>query len=130
MGIVTITYLGDPDTRAQTVRLRAAARPARLQLGRPQLVGDRLRASGTVTNLARGVVRLQLEFDHAGETRVLRLRAPIRNGRWTLNEQLSAAQMAQIGQRNGALHSYTLFTGYVEQRVRGEMRSFQVLGDR
>ncbi len=84
-----------------------------------------------MTDLARGVVRLQLKYDHAGETRVLRLRATIAsNGRWSLDERLSAAQMAQIAQRNGTLHSYTLFTGYLQQRVRGEMRSFQVLGDR
>jgi len=29
--------------------------------------------------------------------------------------------------RNAA--SYTLFTGYFQNRVRGEMRSFQMLGD-
>ena len=42
--------------------------------------------------------------------------------------QLSAAVLAQIGGRCGTLHSYTLFTGYIERRIRGEMKSYQVLG--
>jgi hypothetical protein len=28
------------------------------------------------------------------------------------------------------VHSYTLFTGYLPTRTRGEMASFQVLGER
>jgi len=28
------------------------------------------------------------------------------------------------------VHSYTLFTGYLPERMRGEMRSLQVLGPR
>ena len=35
-----------------------------------------------------------------------------------------------IAQRSGTVHSYTLFTGYMPRRVRGEMRSFQILGSR
>jgi hypothetical protein len=129
-GIITISYDGDADTRPQTVRLRAANRPAQLRLSRPRIVGNRVQASGTVSRLARGVVRLQLEYDRGGQTQVLRFRAQIRNGRWSLNERLSPAQTIAIGQRNGTLHSYTLFTGYLQARMRGEMRSFQVLGDR
>ncbi len=41
-----------------------------------------------------------------------------------------ATEAYAISQRRGTLHSYTLFTGYYQQRMRGEMRSFQVLGDR
>lgn len=129
-GIITITYAGDADTRSQTVRLRAANRPAVLRLARPRIVNDRVQASGTVSRLARGVVRLQLEYVRSGVTQVLRFQAPIRNGRWSLNAQLSAAQQAAIAERNGTVHSYTLFTGYLQARMRGEMRSFQVLGDR
>ncbi|MFP5363283.1 MAG: integrin alpha [Thermoleophilia bacterium] len=128
-GIVTITYAGDSDTRPQTVRLRAASRKANLQLERPQLADGRLRAAGSVNELARGVVRVQLEYVHGSETKVLRVHAPISNGRWSVNHRLSAAQLAEIGQRIGTVHSYTLFTGYLQQRMRGEMRSFQVLGD-
>lgn len=129
-GIVTITYAGDSNTRPQTVRLRAAIRPAVLRLERPRIVDGRVRASGTVSTRARGVVRLQLEYDRGGNTVVLRYRARIRNGQWSLNAQLSAAQLAGIAQRRGTVHSYTLFTGYLQQRMRGEMRSFQVLPDR
>ncbi len=129
-GIVTIEYLGDADTRPQTVRLRAASQQARLQLNRPTITDGRLRASGTVTTKARGVVRVQLQYDFLGETRLIRFRAKISNGRWQLNEKLSDNVRAGIAQRSGTVHSYTLFTGYFPRRVRGEMRSFQVLPDR
>ena len=122
-GIITITYLGDADTRPQTVRLRAANRPAVLRLQRPRIVNDRVRASGTVSNSARGVVRLQLEYDRAGDTEILGFSAQISNGRWSLDERLSAAQQAGIAQRRGTVHSYMLFTGYLQARMRGEMRS-------
>jgi hypothetical protein len=38
--------------------------------------------------------------------------------------------VGQIAARRGVLHSYTLFTGYLPARIRGEMASFQVLGER
>ncbi|HWC27656.1 MAG TPA: hypothetical protein VG474_13790, partial [Solirubrobacteraceae bacterium] len=79
---------------------------------------------------ARGVVRLQLEYDRGGQTRIVRFRAPIADGRWSLSRQLSPTVLTAIAQRSGVVHSYTLFTGYFEQRIRGEMRSFQVLGSR
>ena len=129
-GIITITYRGDADTRPQTVRLRAAHRPAQLRLSRPRIVDGRLRAAGRVSDLARGVVRLQLEYDRGGQTRIVRFRARIANGRWALNRQLSERVRTGIAQRAGSLHSYTLFTGYYPRRMRGEMRSFQVLGPR
>ena len=130
-GIITITYAGDADTRPQSVRLRAANRPAVLRLSRPRIVDGRIRASGTVSERARGVVRLQLEYDRGGRTRIVRFRARIGdNGSWSLNEQLSQTERTGIAQRQGTVHSYTLFTGYYQARMRGEMRSFQVLGDR
>ena len=129
-GIITITYAGDADTRPQTVRLRAAPRPALLRLERPRIVNGRVQASGSVSALARGVVRLQLEYVHGGQTAVLRFAAHIRgDGRWSLNEKLSETALQGIAQRQGTLHSYTLFTGYQQRRMRGEMRSLQVLGD-
>ena len=129
-GILTISYAGDDDTRPQTVRLRAANQPAALRLSRPRIVDGRIRAAGTVSGRARGVVRLQLEYERGGQTQVVRFRARISGGRWSLNERLSAADLAGIGERQGTVHSYTLFTGYLPARMRGEMRSFQVLGDR
>jgi len=130
-GILTIAYGGDADTRPQTVRLRAASRRADLRLGRPTLSADgRLRASGTVSRLARGVVRVQIEYVVDGSTTTLQFLARIRNGRWSLDERLPQPVRNAIARRTGTVHSYTLFTGYYPRRVRGEMRSFQVLGPR
>lgn len=130
MGIITIAYRGDADTRPQTVRLRAASQQARLQLERPTITGGRLRASGTVTKRARGVVRVQIEYVVDGKTTTLQYLAPIDDGRWSLNQQLSQSARNAIARRKGTVHSYTLFTGYYPRRIRGEMRSFQVLGPR
>ncbi len=130
-GIVTISYRGDADTRSQTVRLRAASRPAELRLRRPTLsAGGRLRAAGTVSDRARGVVRVQLEYVVDGATRTRQYTARISDGRWSLNQQLSQTIRDEIARRSGTVHSYTLFTGYLPARMRGEMRSFQILGPR
>ncbi len=129
-GIVTITYKGDADTRPQKVRLRAAAQRADLRLSRPTISAGRLRAAGTVNRDARGVVRVQIEYVVAGKTTTLQFLAPIRDGRWSLNRALSKSVRDAIARRTGSVHSYTLFTGYLRERIRGEMRSYQVLGDR
>ena len=131
-GIITITYNGDADTRSQVVRLRAANNPANLRMTRPTITSSGfLRADGTVTRRARGAVRVQLEFVNSsdGETVTLERAATINpRGRWSLNAPLSASLRAQIAARCGTVHSYTLFTGYFPLRIRGEMRSYQVLG--
>jgi len=129
-GILTIRYRGDADTRPQTVRLRAANRQAQLRLARPRIANGRLRASGTVSDRARGVVRVQIQYVTAGTAHTREFKARIDDGRWSLNEQLSATVRTAIAQRIGTVHSYTLFTGYLPARMRGEMRSFQVLGPR
>ncbi|CAA9518895.1 MAG: hypothetical protein AVDCRST_MAG53-3167 [uncultured Solirubrobacteraceae bacterium] len=126
-GIMTISYPGDADTRPQTVRLRAASRQADLALERPRLQNGRLRASGTMAQLARGVVRVQIEWVNNGETTTLQRTAQITDGRWELNVKLSDVVARAIAGREGTVHSYTLFTGYLPRRVRGEMRSFEVL---
>ena len=62
-GIITITYPGDSDTRAQSVRLRAANTPAALRVTRPRITARGfLRAGGRVSTKARGVVHIQLEY--------------------------------------------------------------------
>lgn len=132
-GILTFNYPGDADTRPQIVRLRAANVPARLRAERPTISPTgRLEAAGIVTLRAQGVVRVQLEYVHrvTGVTTTLQFKAPIDNGRYFLSVQLSAAVLAQVGARCGTLHSYTLFTGFMPARIRGEMTSFQVLGPR
>jgi hypothetical protein len=129
-GIVTITYPGDGDTRPQEVRLRAASQPADLELDRPEIVDGRLKTDGTVSRRARGVVRQQLQYVVDGETETVELRGRIEDGRWEIDEALSQEVQDGIARRTGTVHSYTLFTGFFERRIRGEMRSFQVLGDR
>jgi hypothetical protein len=128
-GILTMRYKGNAATLPQTVRLRAAVRHAGLVARRPTLSAQgRLRASGTISRRARGVVRVQLQFATATRTRTLEFRAPIRKGRWTLSAQLTRAARTEIADRLGTVHAYTLFTGYARLRLRGEMRSHQVLG--
>ncbi len=128
-GILTIAYPGDGDTRPQTVRLRAARNKARLDLARPQIVNGRVVAAGSISDDARGVVRLQLSYQVNCVTRLLQFTGAISGGRWTIDAPLSAQALAEIAVRSGAVHSYTLFTGYLPERMRGEMRAFQVLGD-
>lgn len=129
-GIVTLTYGGDADTRPQTVRLRAAAGKANLSLARPTIVAGRLRAAGTISTEARGVVRVQIQYESDGQTRTLQFLAPILDGKWSMNEKLARNVVDGIERRTGTVHSYTLFTGYMPRRMRGEMRSYQVLGNR
>jgi hypothetical protein len=127
-GILTLTYPGDADTQPQTVRLRAAAVHADLQAGGPTIAAGRLKATGRISPRARGNVRVQLLFEPPGQnTRTLEFSAKISGGRYSLNQKLSADVLAQIAQRRGVVHSYTLFTGYLPARMRGEMASLQVL---
>jgi hypothetical protein len=129
-GILTLSYPGDADTRPQVVRLRGARNKANLDLARPRIINNRIRASGTVNERARGVVRLQLEYQFGCVVRILKFRGRIADGRWSINEALTTTQRAEIALRTGTVHSYTLFTGYFVRRIRGEMRAFQVLGGR
>lgn len=127
-GILTIRYAGDPDTRPQTVRLRAANNQAALDARRPVIANGRLQDSGTISSSARGVVRVQLEYFSGGVTTTLEKSATIANGHWTLDAPLSPAEQTAIAQRRGTVHSYILFTGYLAARMRGEMQSYEVLG--
>ena len=126
-GILTIRYAGDPDTRPQTVRLRAANNRANLDASRPTLTGGVLRANGTISSAARGVVRVQLEYYSGGKTTTLEKNATIANGSWRLEAPLTAAEQAAINGRRGVVHSYILFTGYLRANMRGEMVSYEVL---
>jgi hypothetical protein len=65
-----------------------------------------------------------------GETETIELRGRIDDGRWEIDEELSQEVRDGIARRTGTVHSYTLFTGFFERRIRGEMQSFEVLGDR
>lgn len=126
-GIVTITYPGDEDTRPRELRLRAANGRARLHLDRPTLRDGRLRANGTVTSRASGVVRVSISYVHAGEPFTLERKARIEDGRWSLEAPLPRADRARIAARTGTVHSTTAFTGDFDKRIRGEAQSFQIL---
>lgn len=126
-GILTLTYGGDADTQPQQVRLRAASQQARLDAERPRIENGRLLASGDISSRARGVVRLQLLYEPPGQQTVtLEFTTPISNGGYRFDEELSSDQLSGITSRRGVVHSYTLFTGYFERRIRGEMQSYQV----
>ena len=129
-GILTFNYPGDADTRPQVVRLRAANVQAKLSGTRPTISPTGLlQAQGIVTIRAQGVVRVQLEFVNRvnGETTTLEFKVRIEGGKWILSVQLPAAVLQQIALHCGTVHSYTLFTGYMPRRIRGEMISYQVL---
>jgi len=129
-GIVELAYDGDADTQPSTLRLRAAQRAARLVAQRPRIERRHLRTQGTIARRARGVVRVQLVYVTGGTRVVREFPVSIRNGRWTLDTILTPSAIAQIARRDGALHSYTLYTGDLPARIRGEVRSAQVLGAR
>lgn len=128
-GIVTISYAGDADTQPQAVRLRAAPQKAKLVLARSRIDDGRLRATGTISARARGLVRTQIMYRVGGVNLMREYSAPIRNGRWTLDVALAQPVLEEIADRQGTLQASTLFTGYLPARMRGEMRSHQVLGE-
>ena len=127
-GILTLTYRGNESTRCQEVLLRAAPRRAGLDLDRPTLRDGRLRALGTISRRARGVVRVQLSWSTEGQDRSVEVSARIRDGRWTFDDALPTGVAQDIARRDGTVHSYTLFTGYRPAGMRGEMRAYEVLG--
>ena len=128
--ILTLRYFGDEDTREQTLRLRAARRASRLSSKRPTISpSGQLDAAGAITKIARGVVRLSLEWvdSDTGSLHVLERHAPIRTGRWGIRYQIPEGVLSQIRNRCTTVHSYVLFTGYQPLFLRGEMRAFQVM---
>ncbi len=129
-GILTLSYRGDGDTSPQEVRLRAASQPADLDLERPVIEDGRVKARGTISDRARGVVRLQVQYVVDGQAQTVELQGEIDDGEWEIDEALSQGALAGIAARRGPVHSYTLFTGFFERRIRGEMESFQILPDR
>jgi hypothetical protein len=127
-GILTISYAGNSATRPQVVRLRAANVHANLDASRPTYAAGVLTDHGTISSAAHGVVRVQLQYFSGGTTTTLQFNATIANGAWSVTTTLTPAEQTAIAGRSGTLHSYILFTGYLPQRMRGEMNSYQVLG--
>ena len=128
-GILTIVYPGDGDTRAQTVRLRAATNKARLDLARPQIVNGRIRRRARSAAPRAARCACSSATSSAATTGLLEVRGTIAGGRWSIDQPLSPQTLTEMASRVGAVHSYTLFTGYLPARMRGEMRAFQVLGN-
>ena len=127
--ILTLRYAGDADTRAQTLRLRAALHASKLSSRRPVIEpGALLTAAGAITRRAQGVVRVQLEWVNRldGSIGVVERLAPIKNGRWGVKYTLPPGIAAQIDSRCSTLQSYVVFTGYQKLLMRGEIRAFQV----
>ena len=110
--------------------MRAASQPADLDLERPVIEDGRVKARGTISDRARGLVRLQVQYVVDGQAETVKLRGEIDDGEWEIDEALSPQALDGIARRSGPVHSYALFTGFFERRIRGEMESFQILPDR
>ena len=122
-----------PATRTRARRPSGSAPPTcppRSTRAGPRIVNGRLQAGGTVSRAARGVVRVQLQYFSGEQTITLEKYARISGGAWSLDEPLTPEEQAAIAARRGTVHSYILYTGYLKARMRGEMRSYQVLGPR
>lgn len=126
-GITTMRYPGNERTRPQEVRLRAAANRSELEPERPRVEDGRLLAEGTIVDRARGVVRLDLTWTQAdGTERTLARSIEIEDGRWSLDEQLDEEVLASLGSRRGTVDSVIAYTGFLPERLRGEVHTFQV----
>ena len=125
-----LTYAGDRDTRPQVVRMLAGRNPARLAVtDRPKLVGVRFRTSGTISRRAGGAVSVELKYAFGGQRRALRLVAPVRDGTWAIDTNLSARARAEITGRSGRLDASTLYPGHASKRIGGAMSALDVLGE-
>jgi uncharacterized protein YkwD len=120
-GIVELAYSGNEQVRPTSVRLRAANGKAGLGRSHLSLRDGVLRAQGTVSSRARGVARLTLGFQRPdGSTGTWEGKATIADGRWSTTEPLPADAAA------GGYLSIQ-FTGYLEERMRGEQIAKQIL---
>jgi len=122
-GIVNLNYLGDDDTRPESVRLRAASQRAELDVEEISLIGDRLSGQGSVTSRAEGVVRLRYSYVAPdGSPQVHLAQATIQDdGGWALDDDRVPAQLARCG---GYLSIQ--FTGFFERRIRGEQLAYEL----
>lgn len=116
-GIMEIDYPGNQRVRPAEVRARAARHSARLERRHLSLHAGVLRAQGTISRRARGVLRFHLSTA-AGDR--WSFRAPVRNGTWRLEETLPP------GLREGGYLTIQ-FTGYLPAHLRGAQIAKEVL---
>jgi hypothetical protein len=100
------------------VRARAARHSAHIKRRHLSLHGGVLRAQGTISRRARGVVRLHLT---TAEGDVWTYHVPIANGSWQLRETLPP-ELRQGG------YLTIQFTGYLPAQIRGAQIAKEVLG--
>ena len=116
-GIVTLSYAGNARVRPDRLRARVANRRAVLRRAMTAIdASGALVARGTVSRRARGIVRVRMEYSDAD---VLRYRARIRRGQWSMREPLPA-KAASGG------HLSIQYTGHERRRIRGESISKSV----
>jgi hypothetical protein len=121
-GSVTLAYAGDTGTAAETLRLRAGRRGARLRPAAPAIADGRLRARGSLVRAARGRVGVRLRFLADGAFRSVAFGARIRNGRYRLDERLPAALRSRLARREGSVRVITTYAGRLRGRIHGEQR--------
>lgn len=95
-GMLRFSFSGDTRVRPLYGVIRASRHAAGLRASSARIKGDRLELAGTITARARGHVQVRALYPHAGGTRAVVFRAPVRSGRWRLTRRLPA------GARDGA----------------------------
>jgi hypothetical protein len=130
-GMVTFAYGGDDDSHPQLVRLRAGPRSPRFAASPPVIAGGRLAVKGQLDRAARGTVLVQLRYvvDAQIVTRSFSTRV-VGAGRWSLNSPLGDIIQAELNRRWGPVTAAVLYPGYAPRGIRGDLRSYQVLGRR
>ncbi len=119
-GIVEIAYAGNGAVAPDEVRLRAAEAQALLVRSSSSLTGGRLRAAGTISSRARGVVRLRFGYTEPDGTAAFQsFNVDVKNGRWSVDRTLTGAAA------NGGYLSIQ-FTGYEAAGMRGEQTGKQL----
>jgi stress response protein YsnF len=119
-GIVELEYEGNDRVRPTDVRLRAASGKAKLKRSTLSVTNDRLNVSGTISERARGVVRVAMSYVRPdGTVGEVKAKATIKDGKWKLSEQLPAEAA------NGG-YVVIQFTGYQKANMRGEQTAKQV----
>lgn len=114
--LLTASYPGSATVAPDRVRLRVGKRPARLRRTRARIdAGGRLTLAGTIARRARGSVHVRIGYvvDGVG-VRVLRYRAPVRRGAWSLRALLPSQVARDGGQMSIA------YLGSPRAGVRGE----------